>query len=87
MCHQPAPILKKVQVSVRAHPRAARDRVRWEGKVLHVWTTRPALEGAANRAVLEAVARELGVAPSRLRLRTGERSRDKRIEVLGEAGA
>jgi uncharacterized protein len=49
---------------------------------LEVWVSAPAAEGAANRAVLEAVAEELGVAPSKVRLRSGARSRTKLVEVL-----
>jgi len=40
-----------------------------------------AVDGAANRAVVEAVAAELGVPPSSVRIRTGARSRTKLIEV------
>ena len=68
-------------VQVRAHPRASRERVEWDGAVLHVWVSEPAAEGAANRALLKAIAGVVRVAPSRLRLREGRRSRDKRVEI------
>jgi len=68
---------------VRVHPRASRARVAWDGAVLSVWVTAPAVEGAANRAVLGAVAAWLGVRPGAVRLVSGERGRSKVVEVEG----
>jgi uncharacterized protein YggU (UPF0235/DUF167 family) len=70
---------------VRAHPGASRERVSWEGGILHVWVTARAVEGAANRALLAAVARAVGTRPSSVTLVTGERGRDKVVEVDGMA--
>lgn len=66
---------------MRAHPGAARERVSWDGEVLHVWVGERALEGRANRAVVRAIARALDVRPSAVALATGQRSRDKVVEV------
>jgi uncharacterized protein len=74
----PAPSIR-----IRAHPRAARSRVEWDGKVLQVWVTAPAAEGAANRAVLGLVGDVLDLPVSRLELRKGRRARDKLVEVRG----
>jgi hypothetical protein len=73
-----------VILSVRAHPRASRERVSWDGERLHLWVTAPAVDGHANRAVLLAVARWLGVPPVRVRLVSGTRSRTKLVEVEGD---
>jgi uncharacterized protein len=70
---------------VRAHPGAARERVSWEAGVLHVWVTARAVEGAANRALLAAVARALGVRPAAVTLVTGVLGRDKLVDVDGFA--
>lgn len=70
-------------ITVRVHPRASRARVAWKGDVLEVWVTSPPVEGAANQAVLRAVARELGVPVSALSLRSGPRGRIKTVEVRG----
>jgi uncharacterized protein len=51
--------------------------------VLHVWVTARAVEGRANRAVVRAVARGLGVRASAVALVGGERGRDKLLEVEG----
>ena len=71
-------------ISVRAHPRASRARVSWDGELLHAWITAPAAEGLANRAVCLAVARWLGVPPASVRLLSGTRSRTKLVEVDGD---
>jgi uncharacterized protein (TIGR00251 family) len=68
-------------VTVRVHPHASRARVERKGDVIEVWVTAPPVEGAANSAVMRAVARELGVRVSALTLRSGSRSRTKTIEI------
>jgi uncharacterized protein YggU (UPF0235/DUF167 family) len=73
-----------VILSVRAHPRAARERLHWDGELLHAWVTAPAVEGRANRAVVLAVARWLGVPPSTVRVLSGTRGRSKLVEVDGD---
>lgn len=72
-----------MRLAVRAHPGARRRRVEWDGDVVHVWVTAAAAEGAANRAVVDAVAGWLGVAPSRVVLLSGRRGRTKVLEVDG----
>jgi uncharacterized protein YggU (UPF0235/DUF167 family) len=72
-----------VRITVRAHPGASRDRLAWDGAVLHVWVTARAVEGAANRAVLRVIADGLGVRSSAVRLAAGERSGHKAVEVQG----
>jgi uncharacterized protein (TIGR00251 family) len=75
-------------ISVRVHPRASRPRASWNDGVLEVWVNAPPAEGAANKAVLAAVARHFDVPKSMVRLRSGAGSRTKLIEVdQGERGA
>lgn len=72
---------------LRVQPRASRDEiVGWQEGALRLRVTAPPVEGEANRAVAALLARVLGVAPSRIRVVSGERSRDKlvRIADLGE---
>lgn len=49
--------------------------------MLHVWVSARAVEGAANRAVLLAVAGALGVRPAAVTLVAGHRGRDKVVDV------
>lgn len=73
-------------ITVRVHPRASRSKVRWNGNLLEVWVTVPPLGGAANKAVMKAVADELDVPVSAVTLRSGPRSRTKTVEVLDDSG-
>jgi uncharacterized protein (TIGR00251 family) len=72
-----------VLITVRVHPRASRAKTAWSGDMLDVWVTAPPVEGAANEAVLRAVAGELRVPLSAVSLRSGARSRTKVLEVKG----
>lgn len=72
-------------ITVRVHPRASRSRTEWKGGVLEVWVSAPPVEGAANLAVLEAVAKEMGVRPSVVSLRSGARNRIKVFDVKKDA--
>jgi uncharacterized protein YggU (UPF0235/DUF167 family) len=69
-------------LAVRVTPRAALELVGpYRAAVLQVRVTRPPADGEANRAVQRLLAAALQVAPSRVRLLTGARSRAKRYEI------
>ena len=68
-------------VTVRVHPRASRARAAWNGEVLEVWVNAPPIGGAANAAVLLAVAEVLRVPASSVALRSGGRGRTKVVDV------
>jgi uncharacterized protein YggU (UPF0235/DUF167 family) len=72
-----------VRLTCRVHPRAAHERVEWDGAIASVWVRAPAAEGQANRAVIRTVARWLEVAPSRVTIIGGTRSRTKVVDVEG----
>jgi uncharacterized protein len=73
-------------ITVRVHPRASRSKASWNGNVLEVWVTAPPVGGAANKAVLKAVALELDVPVSAVVLRSGRHWRTKVVEVLEDPG-
>ena len=69
---------------VRVQPRASRDEILgWHDETLRVRVTAPPVDGEANTAVRQLVARALGVAPSTVALVRGDRSRDKVVRVAG----
>ena len=72
------------QIELRVTPGAASDGIGpFDDGILQVRVTRPPADGEANRAVLRLVGRAIGVAPTRLVIVSGERSRHKRVRIDG----
>ncbi len=76
-----------LRVQVRVRPGAPGVRVggSHDGALLVAVTAR-AVDGAATRACLRAVAEAFGVRPRQVHLHSGERSRTKLLDVEGSAG-
>ncbi|HEV2952677.1 MAG TPA: DUF167 domain-containing protein [Candidatus Dormibacteraeota bacterium] len=72
-----------MKVQLRVHTGASKERLQWDGQVLQVWVRARPVDGAANAAVIEAVADALGLPLSKVTLRSGLRSRSKLVEVEG----
>ena len=71
-------------LSVRVQPRASRNVVMgWNGDTLKVKLTAPPVEGAANDACLDFLAKLFDVSPSRLAIVQGQRSRNKVVRISG----
>jgi uncharacterized protein len=75
-------VTRRIEVTV--HPGAAKPRIEDREAGLHVWVASPPVEGAANQAVLKAVAAHLGVPPTEASLVRGRRSRKKLLEIRGQ---
>ena len=82
------PVAGGVVVDVRLRPRASREGVGGvrEG-ALELRVGAPPVEGEANAAARELLARVLGVSRARVSLHAGEKSRNKRFLVAGLAPA
>lgn len=73
-----------VLLKVRVQPRASRNQVILAGEdQVRVALTAPPAEGKANKALLNIVARQLGVRKSAVTLESGMKSRDKTLRVAG----
>ena len=71
-------------LSVRVQPRASRNEVAGlVGDTLKIKLTASPVEGAANDACLAFLAKLLDLAPSRLAIIQGERSRNKVVRITG----
>ena len=71
-------------IRVRLQPRASDSRITGvKDGVVQVRVTAPPVDGEANAALIKLVAKKLGVAKSKVRIRKGETSRDKVLEVQG----
>jgi uncharacterized protein (TIGR00251 family) len=73
----------RILVAVRVTPRAARDGIALEGNRLCVRLQAPPVEGAANAALLELLAKRLGISRRAVTLERGETSRDKVLAIAG----
>jgi uncharacterized protein len=72
------------QIMVRLQARARGDElVGIRDGVLLARVSAPPVEGRANRALCRLIARRAGVAPSKVTILRGERSRDKLVRVEG----
>lgn len=73
-----------IEIGVRLTPRASSGGVELlaDGS-LRVRVTAPAVDGRANDALRRAVAKALHIAPSRVTLVRGVRSRDKTLRIEG----
>jgi uncharacterized protein YggU (UPF0235/DUF167 family) len=77
----------EVTVAVRVRPRASKATVGGSyggayGPAILVAVPEAAVGGRATRAALDAVARALRLGRDQVRLRTGERSRDKLFTII-----
>jgi len=74
-----------VRFAVRLTPRGGLDRVDGAGEdgVLRARVAAPAVDDAANRALVRLLAHELGLAPSAVRVVRGASSRRKVVAVIG----
>lgn len=79
-----ATVQPQATLSVRVQPRASRNEVAGlVGETLKIRLTAPPVEGAANDACLAFLAKLLDLAPSRLAIVQGARSRTKLIRITG----
>jgi uncharacterized protein len=73
-----------VRFSVRVQPRASRSEITGlHGDALKIRLSAPPVDGAANEALIELVARALGVGRRAVRIVSGGTSRSKVVEVEG----
>jgi uncharacterized protein (TIGR00251 family) len=71
-------------LQVRVTPRARRSAIGEVSEgVLAVRLAAPPVEGAANKALIALLAKALAVPKSRIRIESGEHSRQKRVRILG----
>ena len=73
-----------VTFAVRIHPRAKTDRIVGElGEALKLSLTAPPIDGRANQACIEFLAKLLKVPRSSVTIASGQASRNKVIRVAG----
>ncbi len=73
---------KPVQIAVRVQPRGSRSEIQGvrDGRLRIKSTAAPA-DGRANKDVIRQLAKEFGVPPSRIRLKSGASNRNKTFVI------
>lgn len=72
------------RLKVRVTPRGSKQEViGWRDDVLAIKLTAPPVEGAANKACIDFLAKVLGVKRAQVSLISGEKSREKTFEIDG----
>ena len=72
------------QIAVRLRARAYRDElIGVRDGVLQAKVSAPPVDGKANKALCRLIAKRVGVAPSKVVVVRGEKSRDKLVRVEG----
>jgi hypothetical protein len=81
--------LAEATIQVRLRPRGHADElIGFEAGVLQARVSAPPVDGKANKALCRLIAKRVGVAPSRVSVVRGAKSRDKLVQVEGvEQGA
>lgn len=78
----------EARIQVRLRPRGHRDElIGIEEGVLQARVTAPPVDGKANKALCRLIAKRVGVAPSRVSVAGGIKSRDKVVRVEGVTAA
>ncbi len=70
-----------MRISIKVIPHAKKAEVKEENGMLKVHVRAPAVEGKANKAVIELLADYYKVKKNAIRLMKGERAREKVIEI------
>jgi len=68
-------------IEVRVIPNAKKNKVVTEGEKLKAYVTAPAVDGKANKALIELLARHFKVKKGAVRILKGARSREKVVEI------
>lgn len=71
-----------MKISIIAHPNSKNPRIEKDlTEMLHVYVSAPPLEGKANKAVIESLAKFFGTKKGKVTLISGEKSKNKVFEI------
>ncbi len=70
------------KINIKVIPNARRNSVSEEGGIFKVRVTAPAVDGKANKAVIEVLSGFYKVKKRDIKILRGERSRDKLVEIF-----
>ena len=68
-------------IKIKTIPNAKKEEITKEGDIYKVKVKAPAVEGKANRAVIESLSEFFNVKKSEIKILKGEKSREKLISI------
>lgn len=71
--------MKKIKIKVI--PNAKKAKILQEGELFKVYVNAPAVDGKANKAVIEVLSEHFNIRKSGIKIVRGEKSREKVIEI------
>jgi uncharacterized protein (TIGR00251 family) len=71
-----------MRLEIKVHPKASREELVEKDGVLRAYVSAAPEKGKANKSVIELVAERYKVPKSRVRIVSGEKSRNKILEVI-----
>jgi uncharacterized protein len=74
-----------MDIEIKVIPNAKRNQIKTEGSLLKVYLAAPALEGKANKALIEALAEHFAVKSRNVEIVQGLKSRLKKVRINGIA--
>jgi uncharacterized protein (TIGR00251 family) len=73
-----------LELNLKVTPKSSRSKIEvCADGLIKVWVTAAPTDGQANEAVIELLAKSLGIAKSKVQIVRGHASREKRVQVLG----
>jgi uncharacterized protein (TIGR00251 family) len=75
-----------MRLNIRVVPNAKKSRAVLEPGRLKIYLTAPAVDGKANKALIEFLAEYYDVKRSAVKLVLGEKSRDKVVAIVNQGG-
>lgn len=71
-----------MRLNIKVVPNASKTKVVEENNGFKVYLTAPAVDGKANKMLLETLAEYFNVKPRNIIIKYGEKSRNKIVEIL-----
>ena len=72
-----------MKIDIKVFPRSKRDSIHQEGDLWKVHINAPALDGKANKALLNLLAVHFGIRKSQIEITKGLKSQHKTISIKG----
>jgi len=69
------------RLTIKVIPNAKKAKILQEGELFKVYVNAPAVDGKANKAVVEVLAEHFNIRKSGIRIIRGQKSREKIIEI------